>query len=195
MTSAPTDERILSIAREIVATEGLDALSFDAIAERLGRSKQAVLYWYPSKQALLSALFLPWLEAEAEAARRAVEGATTPQEAIAAFVRAVAAFHMDDLERFRLMYVVPQTTGGRRRKSPDPDLLGKVHPVTDTLYASLADRIAPAGSASARAEAFAIHASVLGLVMMYALSDRLDDPLKHPPEAAIEALLARLGAV
>lgn len=194
MEAPNTSDRILAIARDIVATDGIGALSFDAIAHRLGRSKQAVLYWYPNKQALLSALFLPWLKAEAEAGRAAIAAAKSPQTAIAGFVRAIAAFHLADLDRFRMMYLAPQTSAGRNRKTSDPGVLQEVHPVTDALYAALADRIAP-DHGNARAEAFAVHAAVLGLVLMQALADRLDDPLKHPPEKAIDALIKRLGAI
>jgi len=63
MPQRNTGDSILKIAREIMASEGLAAVSFDAIARRLGRSKQAVLYWYPTKHDLLTALFLPWLRA------------------------------------------------------------------------------------------------------------------------------------
>lgn len=196
MDTPDTPNRILAIARDLVASEGLAALSFDAIAARLGRSKQAVLYWYPNKQALLAALFLPFLRAEAEAGRAAIAGATSAPEAITVFVRAIAAFHLSDLDRFRMMYLVPQTTTGRTGPKAQSDVLHQVHPVTDTLYADLAASLARDNTPNpdaARAEAFAIHTATLGLILMHALADRLGDPLKHPPEQAIAALIARLG--
>ena len=104
-----TSDQILETARDLLASEGLAAVSFDAIARRLGCTKQAVLYWYPSKHDLLAAMFLPWLEAEAETAIQSVSGTTRRDEAVEAFVRAIAGFHFEDLERFRMMYLLPQT--------------------------------------------------------------------------------------
>ena len=46
MQDEKTNKKILTIAREILASDGLGAVSFDTIARRLGRTKQAVLYWY-----------------------------------------------------------------------------------------------------------------------------------------------------
>lgn len=183
--------RILDTARQILASDGLAALSFDAVARRLGRSKQAVLYWFPTKQDLLAALFVPWLEAEAAAAVSAVAATTGRKRAIRAFVSAVAAFHFADLDRFRLMYLVPQTTGSRRDARSNRELIGRVHPVTGSLYGALAERLGGGGK-RARAEAMAVHSSVLGVVMMFALADALDDPLRHSRTRLVEALISRL---
>lgn len=188
MTGPNTGEQILSIARDILASDGLGAMSFDATARRLGRSKQAVLYWYPNKRALLAALYLPWLEAEAAAAIGALRGVTDAAAAVDGFVRAVAEFHLGDLERFRLMYLVLQTTPTADRGA-DGNLLAAVHPITDRLYCALADRLDGDGQ---RRDAVAIHAATLGLVMMFALADALDDPLKHPPSQLLDALIHRL---
>jgi AcrR family transcriptional regulator len=190
--------RILAIAREILASEGLGALSFDAVARRLGRSKQAVLYWFPTRQDLLAALFLPWLEAEAAAAISAIAAAPGRKRAIRAFVTAVADFHLEDLDRFRLMYLAPQISGARREASsarrearPKDRLVGRVHPITGALYGALAERLGNGGKRS-RAEALAIHSAVLGVVMMCALADSLDDPLRHSNARLVEALIERL---
>lgn len=192
MPSSKTSDQILRIARDILVSEGLDAVSFDAIAHRLGRSKQAVLYWYPSKHALLAALFLPWLEAEAKTARAALEG-VNGGAAVRAFVRAIADFHCDDLDRFRMMYLVLQTTRPGTQGSEDFKLLAQVHPITDTLYGTLASRIGEEPTL-ARQQAVAIHSAVLGLVLMVALADSLNDPLKHSREELVEALVQRLSA-
>ena len=190
MADGNTGEQILAIARDLLAREGLGGVSFDAIARRLGRSKQAVLYWYPSKRALLAALYLPWLEAEAEAAVGALRQGEGAAAAVGEFVHAIAEFHLKDLDRFRMMYLVLQTTPNAGR-NPDPDLLAEVHPITDRLYAAFAARLE--GEAAAwRREAVAVHAAVLGLVMMVALADAVDDPLKHPSSALVDALVGRL---
>ena len=186
-----TDQRILEIAEEILSYEGLGALSFDAIARRLGRSKQAVLYWFPTKPDLLAALFLPLLEAEADIAARAVGSATNRAGAISSFVTAVAEFHLANLERFRLMYLAPQTTQ-HRGHSPEPStLLQRIPPVTSRIYDALAPHLDKEETA-ARQQAVAVHAAVLGLVLMVSLSDAVNDPLRHGTDALINALIASL---
>ncbi|MFT6675615.1 MAG: AcrR family transcriptional regulator [Sulfitobacter sp.] len=191
MHRVKTKDKILEIAGALLITEGLSAVSFDAIARQLGRTKQAVLYWYPTKQDLLAAMFLPALEAEAEAAEKALCEMPSRNRAIAAFVTAIAEFHFSDLERFRLMYLLPQTIRPMDRASHNTALLGKVHPVTDRLYGALAQRLGR-GQASARQEALAVHSATLGLVLMFGLSDSVMDPLKHSKSDMMAALIAVL---
>lgn len=193
MQKNDTRTEILSIARDIVATEGVAGVSFDAIARRLGRSKQAVLYWYPSRNDLLAALFLPWLEAEAEVATVAVADVKDEAAAVAAFIQAVATFHFTDLERFRTMYLAPQITRGSASRPQAGGILDEVHPVTDRLYSALADKLDDTPGA-ARQKAAAIHAAVLGVVLMFALADAVNDPLKHSQSDMVDALIAFLGA-
>ena len=50
-----TGDRILDVALQQFGTRGFEATSLDALAAELGVRKQTVLYWYPSKQALLDA--------------------------------------------------------------------------------------------------------------------------------------------
>lgn len=189
MPDETTSDRILAIARDLVARDGLGALSFDAIAARLGRSKQAVLYWFPSKPALLAAMLVPWLVAETETVEAALSGTANRCEAVERFVRAVAEFHLSDLERFRMMYLLPQVQRTKADTAPTAPLLAKdVHPVTDRLYGMLAHHLG-GGTLSARQEAVALHSAVLGLVMMCALADALQDPLKHGKEDLIAALI------
>lgn len=51
-----TSDRILAAALHSFGTTGIDATSLDALARDLGVTKQAILYWYPSKDALLDAV-------------------------------------------------------------------------------------------------------------------------------------------
>jgi AcrR family transcriptional regulator len=54
--AARTDERILDAALTLFGTRGFEATSLDAIAADLGVRKQTILYWFPSKDALLDAV-------------------------------------------------------------------------------------------------------------------------------------------
>lgn len=186
-----TQDRILHVSQDLLATGGLAALSFDAIARALGVSKQAVLYWFPSKPDLLAALFVPWAQDEAEVAVQALVGQRGADAAIAAFVRAIARFHLAHLDRFRLMYLVPQTLGPAADPA-DRAVLPQVHAATDRLYSALAACL-PGAPDQARRDAVAVHSATLGLVMLLGLGQAIGDPLKHGADALTEALIARLG--
>ena len=186
-----TDEKILKTAQALLASEGFGAVSFDAIGRALGISKQAVLYWYPSRQELLAAMFVSWLAAETEVAEAAVEGKDTPNAAIAAFVEAVAAFHLGDMDRFRMMYLAPQTLKADMQVPLETGALERVHATTNRLYGALADRL-EGDRLSARQQAASVHFAVLGLALMVGLADGIKDPLKHAQEDLIAALVARL---
>ncbi|MGI9395479.1 MAG: TetR/AcrR family transcriptional regulator, partial [Boseongicola sp.] len=67
--NAKTAGRILDEARAIVRESGPDKLTFDAVAERVGITKQAVTYWFPNKARLVEALVRPALKAEAAAGK------------------------------------------------------------------------------------------------------------------------------
>jgi TetR/AcrR family transcriptional regulator len=53
---APTAQVILDAALVSFGTRGYDVTSLDALASSLGIRKQTILYWYPSKEALLAAV-------------------------------------------------------------------------------------------------------------------------------------------
>jgi len=53
---APTNERIVDAALTSFGTRGFDGTSLDDLAAGLGIRKQTILYWFPSKEALLNAV-------------------------------------------------------------------------------------------------------------------------------------------
>ena len=56
MAGSTTSERILASALASFGTRGYEATSLDALASTLGVRKQTILYWFPSKEALLDAV-------------------------------------------------------------------------------------------------------------------------------------------
>jgi AcrR family transcriptional regulator len=72
VTVATTPERILDGALASFGTRGYEATSLDALASSLGLTKQAILYHFPSKEALLEAVI----------DRSAVELSTTLEDAL-----------------------------------------------------------------------------------------------------------------
>lgn len=188
-----TAGRILDEARAIVRDIGPDKLTFDAIAERVGITKQAVIYWFPNKARLVEALVRPALEAEATAGKIALGTNLAPDVAIRRLVEGLAVFHMSDLDRFRLMYVTPQIGHRPGRQGSMLTTLGRIHPATTEMYDALAERLVEGGRYSrmieARRAAVAVHTSLLGLLLRMAMADTLKAPLRHRDDALIEALL------
>ncbi|MEO6120614.1 MAG: TetR/AcrR family transcriptional regulator [Acidimicrobiales bacterium] len=56
MAASTTGDRVLEAALSSFGTKGYEATSLDALAAGLGLSKQTILYWFPSKEALLDAV-------------------------------------------------------------------------------------------------------------------------------------------
>lgn len=192
MNDPDTREHILIVARKLLANGGVRAVTFDGIAREIGRTKQAVLYWYPNKRALLSALVLPWFEDEVDCALGAISSNQEKREVIQRFIHAIASFHLQDLERFRMMYLLPQLETARTATDllkPDVEL----YTVTDQLYGGLAASLGD-DTSEIRLKAFNLHAAVLGLITMIALTDAMHDPLKHSHADLIENLAQQLSA-
>ena len=191
--NSKTAGKILEEARLIVRDQGPDKLTFDAVAERVGITKQAVIYWFPNKARLVEALVRPALEAEATAGKLALGKGAAPDDAIRRLVEGLAVFHLADLDRFRLMYVTPQIGHRPRRSGAMLTTLGRIHPATTEMYDNLAERLVEGGRygrlIEARRAAVAIHTSLLGLLLRMAMADTLNAPLRHRDDALIEALL------
>jgi AcrR family transcriptional regulator len=191
-------QSILDISREIVAETGPGSLTFEAVARRLGKTKQAVIYWFPTKQDLLRELVAPWIEAEADEVIKAVGAAGGAREAIDRAVRALVAFHLDDLDRFRLHYLAIQLDAKPQLLFRKETLQKHVHPVTGRMYAAIEHAIEmddnwPGEKMNPRQVAVAVHTAALGLVLMVGLGKAVDDPLAHATEDLVETL-ARLLA-
>ncbi len=88
-TQAPTRDRILDAALAAWGTRGYEATSLDALAAGLGITKQSILYWFPSKEALLEAVIARSAQELAQAMQSALDGAGDGWAKIEAVVRSV----------------------------------------------------------------------------------------------------------
>jgi len=84
-----TGERILDAALASFGTRGYEATSLDSLAVGLGIRKQTILYWFPSKEALLEAVIARSTAELAEAMRTTLEGAGDSWDRVEAVVRSV----------------------------------------------------------------------------------------------------------
>ena len=176
--------RILNAATDLMRENGLGALTFDAVAARVGLTKQAVIYWFPNKAQLLASVALDCLRAEAEVAIAAAGAAPDAGAARRAVVRALIGFHLADLPRFRLMYAAPQMG---QDASWTRDMLDRVHPLTARMYGTIAEALGGEGEAFRR-QAVALHMAALGHVLLVGLTEAVGDPLRHGPEPLADAL-------
>ncbi|MGH9091570.1 MAG: TetR/AcrR family transcriptional regulator [Acidimicrobiales bacterium] len=84
-----TPDRILDAALASFGTRGVEATSLDALAGSLDLTKQTILYWFPSKEALLAAVIERSAAELAEALQAALAGAGPGWDRVEAVVRSV----------------------------------------------------------------------------------------------------------
>ncbi len=89
MNGAQTSDRILDAALISFGTRGYDATSLDALAGMLEIRKQTILYWFPSKEAVLAALIERSAAELTDAFEQGLKGTGEGWEKVAAVVRAV----------------------------------------------------------------------------------------------------------
>jgi AcrR family transcriptional regulator len=85
-----TRDRILVVATDLFGRRGVDAVSLDQIAAEVGVAKQTLLYWFPSKDELASAVLAQAASELAVVIEAAVRASgDDPLDRIDAVVRAV----------------------------------------------------------------------------------------------------------
>src|SRR4029450_595690 len=84
-----TAERTLRAALDAFGTRGYGATSLDDLAGELGIRKQTILYWYPSKEALLDAAIDRVADEVTVRLERAVAGAEAGFGRVEAIVKAM----------------------------------------------------------------------------------------------------------
>lgn len=188
-----TRERILDEAIRLVERDGVQALTFQALADRLGVSKQAVLYWYPSKWELMTDYSAPELRKEADVLLGAIAGSKRAADAIERFIRAFVDHYAQRLPQFRILYLSPPV-GGEPNSPQQQAALAPVHQITASVYGALESRIASdpdfIRNATPRRLAVAVHMSAIGVVTLFALADALADPLAQPMKEMVDAMVA-----
>ena len=84
-----TADRILDEALNSFGSSGYDSTSLDALADRLEISKQTILYWFPSKEALMAAVIQRSAEELSTVLEAALAEAGAGWDRIEAIVRSV----------------------------------------------------------------------------------------------------------
>ncbi len=131
-----TADRILVAAMAEFGTRGYEATSLDDLARRLGIRKQTILYWFPSKEALLSAVVDRCADEVTRRLERGLADAGEGFERVEAMVRVM----------FRLAARHPTMLGFLRevtRLGPPAStrLLARLQPLVDRAAGYLEDEM------------------------------------------------------
>ena len=98
---------ILDEARRLVAEAGLDGVTIRAIARGLGYTPGALYEYFPSREAILQALYFHGtggLGGHSEATLAALPADVTPVEAMVALGHAYRAYALEHAELYRLIF-------------------------------------------------------------------------------------------
>jgi AcrR family transcriptional regulator len=128
-----TDQRILAVAARSFGTRGFGTTSLDDLAQELGLAKQTILYWFPSKQALLDAAVAHGAAELSEALDGALARAATGNDRIAVVLRAAFRFAVRRPELLGLVREVSRLGEGRAA-----DLRARLGPLVERAQAALA---------------------------------------------------------
>lgn len=140
MTGTSTADRILDAALASFGSRGYEATSLDALAEGLGVRKQSILYWFPSKEALLEAVIDRSAAELAQSLEGALAGAGGGWDRVEAVVRSV----------FRLAARRPELLGLVRE-------VGRLGPPAATRFTGALDPLVERASSFLQAEMDAGH--------------------------------------
>jgi TetR/AcrR family transcriptional regulator len=135
--AARTGDRILDVALQQFGTRGYEATSLDAIAAELGVRKQTILYWYPSKLALLEAVVARSAEELHVTLDAALVSAGPGLARLDAVMRAVFRFAV---RRPALLGLLREV--GRLGAAAALDLGARVQPLVERAVAFLDDEMA-----------------------------------------------------
>jgi AcrR family transcriptional regulator len=100
-------DSILSIAREMMRSDGVASLSLKAIARRLGMTPPALYTYFDSKQAIYDALFKGGVEEFGRRLQPAALKRESPYEQLKAIFEGYMSFALDNPDLYQLMMQRP----------------------------------------------------------------------------------------
>ena len=125
------------MASRSFGTRGFDATSLDDLGHELGLAKQTILYWFPSKQALLDAAVARGAAELSAALDRSLERASREEDRVEVVLRAAFRFAVRRPELLGLVREVSRLGEGRAA-----DLRLRLGPLVDRAQAALVREMA-----------------------------------------------------
>lgn len=184
---AGSREEIRAATLEVLAEVGVPGLTLEAVARRLGVTKQALYYYYRSRDELVFDVVVTEMATCAQAMREACLQAGDGPAALEALIRAYVGYFAGRLDIFRLITQQVQLAEARRLS---PEQAARIRPLNDLMY-EVAEKKLAAGRRPPRHPrrlTFAAHLAAMGLLSMKAIVERFDDPLRYSDDELVAEL-------
>ena len=183
---------ILAAARRVLLSNGVAAMTLDAVATEAGMSKTGLYYYFRSKEALVFELVYGVLERQSRAVHDAVEQTTEGGAALGAVIGATVDALSPQLDDFRLAFLFGQVAGAGALRW-DAEQFDRIRPLNDLMLAGATAKLGgerrarPARAAvEPRLMAFLAYLSAIGLLTMKGMVERMDDPLLYSDAELVE---------
>ncbi len=180
---AAAEREILDAAWSLMAREGVAALSVREVARSVGLRQQSLTYYFPTKLALLDALFADGF-AELRAVLDNVPRGTDPIQAVVDVAATVARYCADHPAHYHLMF--QRTVPGF---APSP----ASHEVALGVLGVLVDRLEAAGITDL-ADVALVRGLISGLAAEQIANDPGADNYVSQATRGVRMLLAALGS-
>lgn len=187
---------ILQVARRLLQSGGVDAVTLASVAGELSMTKQALYHYFPSKEALVRGLVTNLLDAEISALTTAVEASESVENTLGTLIRAFYGHYIKNFDAFRIVYCQSQLYAGSETGIDEKTLRDEINPRTRHLFDVLEQRMSCSamsrkGRMRMRQLAFIAWTSVLGLLTMLGIAAATNDPLVHSDDDLL-ALLSKV---
>ncbi len=180
ITERARRSQIIDVTRGIVADHGYSGASLAGIARAAGVTKAAVLYYFPSKAAIVEAAYADTLHALVSAVAAALDSAD-PKERPAAYIRAMVGHLREHPGSVRMI------TEAMRSGDADHAREERWGPLAAVIEEAAAAQ--GVGTAHARDLAVIVGGGIDGIVI-----EQLEDP-DYDSAAAAERLVAMLESM
>ncbi len=181
---------LLEAARTVLGREGLPGFTVAGVAAAADVSKPSFYYYFRSREELIAALADQIAAEETTVVTRAAYAAQDGGDAVDAAVRALVAWYLEDLDRYRLLYQWPAVIGivpGFLDQTIQPRR-AQALTVLEHRLAGGPDRVRPAHRDLAALSLATAHGIVATLAGMAALGADLRPQAPGLVEAACAAL-------
>ena len=176
----------LSLLRQRTASR----FTMGEVAQRADVSTASVHYYFPSKEALVAAVVLRLVQAEADALVAVVEAAPNAMAALTATVRAKAARYAADPAAFAIQYQLTTALG-----QPEPATLHAIYAASDRVNGLLEARLKTAirdgllaGDAPAREIVNIAWFGAQGILTTASTLRRVGGNLRFPIDTLVDTL-------
>jgi AcrR family transcriptional regulator len=180
---ARVEREILDAAWAVMAREGVAALSVREVARAVGIRQQSLTYYFPTKQALLDALFADGFAD----LRTCFDQLSTDTDPVAGVVAVARAFVDHLVARPAAYHLMFQGTVPGFQPTPES------HAVAMTVLQELVDRLAAAG-VSDPADHALVRSVMSGIVAEQIANDPDGRLFTDQTDRAIRAVLAEIGS-